>query len=58
MLEVDPAGRRIRLSKKAVAEQREKAELRDYEERQRQDAAPSPSLGSLADKLRGALGGR
>ena len=56
MLEVDPAGRRIRLSKKAVAEQLEKAELRDYEERQRQDAAPSQSLGSLADKLRGALG--
>ena len=58
VLEVDPAGRRIRLSKKAVAEQREKAELRDYEERQRQDAAPSQSLGSLADKLRGALGSR
>ena len=58
VLEVDPAGRRIRLSKKAVAEQREKAELRDYEERQRQDASPSQSLGSLADKLRGALGSR
>ena len=58
VLEVDPAGRRIRLSKKAVAEQRERAELRDYEARQRQDAAPSQSMGSLADKLRGALGGR
>jgi small subunit ribosomal protein S1 len=54
VLEVDPAGRRIRLSKKAVAEQRERAELREYT--QRPDVAPSASLGSLADKLRGALG--
>ena len=56
VLEVDPAGRRIRVSKKAVAEQREKAELRDYAQRQRAEAAPS--LGTLADKLRGALGSR
>ncbi len=56
VLEVDAANRRIRLSKKAVAEQREKAELRDYAARP--DAGPSASLGSLADKLRGALGGR
>ena len=56
VLEVDPAGRRIRVSKKAVAEQREQAELREYAERQRQEAAPSQSLGSMADKLRGALG--
>ncbi|MBP7776233.1 MAG: S1 RNA-binding domain-containing protein [Acidobacteria bacterium] len=56
VLEVDPAGRRIRLSRKAVAEQRERAELREYAERA--DATPSASLGSLADKLRGALGGR
>ena len=54
MLEADPAGRRIRLSRKAVAEQREQAELREYAARP--DAAPSASLGSLADKLRGALG--
>ena len=53
VLEVDPAGRRIRLSRKAVAQQREQAELREYA--QRPDAAPSASLGSLADKLRGAL---
>jgi small subunit ribosomal protein S1 len=53
VLEVDPAGRRIRLSKKAVAEQRERAELREYA--QRPDAAPVASLGSMADKLRGAL---
>lgn len=56
VLEVDTIGRRIRLSKKAVAEQRERAELLDYA--QRPDAAPSASLGSLADKLRGALGKR
>jgi small subunit ribosomal protein S1 len=56
ILEVDPEARRIRLSKKAVAEQREKAELRDYETRQ--DAEPSASMGSIADKLRDALGRR
>ncbi len=55
VLEVDAAGRRIRLSKKAVAEQRERAELRDYAARP--DAAPTVSIGSLADKLRGALRG-
>lgn len=55
VLEVDPAGRRIRVSRKAVAEQREKAELREYTERQQEEAKPSQSLGSLADKLRGAL---
>jgi small subunit ribosomal protein S1 len=54
VLEVDPAGRRIRLSRKAVTEQREQAELREYAARP--DAAPTGSLGSLADKLRGALG--
>jgi ribosomal protein S1 len=56
VLEVDPDSRRIRLSKKAVAEQREQAELREYTERA--DVAPSESLGSMADKLRGALGKR
>lgn len=56
VLEVDAAGRRIRLSKKGVAEHRERAELREYS--QRTDAAPSASLGSMADKLRGALGRR
>jgi small subunit ribosomal protein S1 len=53
VLEVDPAGRRIRLSKKAVAEHREQAELREYAARP--DAAPTASLGSLADNLRSAL---
>jgi hypothetical protein len=39
-----------------VAERQEAAELREYAERP--DAASSGSLGSLADKLRGALGKR
>ncbi len=56
ILESDPAGRRIRLSRKAVAQQREQAELREYTART--DAAPTGSLGSMADKLRGALKGR
>ena len=52
VLEIDPAGRRIRLSKKAVALQREQAELREYAER---PDATQGSLGSLADNLRRAL---
>jgi hypothetical protein len=36
-----------------VAQQREQAELRDYVARS--DAAPSSSLGSLAESLRNAL---
>jgi small subunit ribosomal protein S1 len=54
VLDVD--GRRIRVSKKAVAEQREQAELREYEARQ--DSSRSSSAGSLADKLREALKNR
>ena len=53
VLEVDPAGRRIRVSKKAVAEQREQAELREYNASQ--DATPATPLGSLGDTLRKAL---
>jgi small subunit ribosomal protein S1 len=56
VLEADASGRRIRLSKKAVAQQREQAELREYAERT--DATPTRSLGSLADSLREALKGR
>jgi small subunit ribosomal protein S1 len=56
VLEVDSSARRIRLSKKAVAEHREQAELREYNARP--DAAPTASLGSLADNLRSALKGR
>ena len=56
VVEADPAGRRIRVSRKAVAEQREAAELREYEARP--DAGASQSFGALADKLRGALDSR
>ena len=54
VLEVDAAARRIRLSKKAVAEQIEQAEVREYAARP--EANPGPSVGSLAEKLRDALG--
>ena len=53
VLEADAGGRRIRLSRKAVAQQREQAELREYAARP--DATPATPLGSLADKLRDAL---
>jgi small subunit ribosomal protein S1 len=56
VLEVDPAGRRIRLSVKAVQDAHEADEVREYAERE--DAAPAAGFGSLADKLRGALGSR
>jgi hypothetical protein len=41
------------VSRKAVAQQREQAELREYSARQ--DATPATSMGSLADKLQDAL---
>jgi small subunit ribosomal protein S1 len=53
VLEADATGKRIRLSRKAVAQHREQAELREYAARA--DAAPATSMGSLADKLRDAL---
>ena len=53
VLEVDPAGRRIRLSRKAVLDAHEAAEVHEYQSRE--DGAPSGGFGSLADKLRGAL---
>ena len=53
VVEADTSGRRIRLSRKAVAQQREQAELREYAARP--DATPETPLGSLADKLRDAL---
>ena len=56
VLEVDPSGRRIRLSAKAVADAQEAEELREYAERG--DAGPPEGFGSLADKLRNALGPR
>jgi len=56
VLEVDPAGRRIRLSVKAIHDAHEAEEVREYNERD--NAASSEGFGSLADKLRGALGPR
>jgi ribosomal protein S1 len=53
VLEVDPTGRRIRLSAKAVLDAREAEEVRTYSERE--DAAPKEGFGSLGDKLRSAL---
>ena len=53
VLEVDPQGRRIRLSVKAVRDAREVEEVREYTERE--NVAPAEGFGSLADKLRGAL---
>ena len=53
VLEVDPAGRRIRLSRKAVLDAHEAAEV--HENKSREGAAPPGGFGSLADKLRGAL---
>src|SRR5688500_15675286 len=56
VLEADASGRRITLSKKAVAQQREQAELREYAARP--DATSDASMGSLADKLRDAFKGQ
>jgi small subunit ribosomal protein S1 len=53
VLEVDPSGRRIRLSRKAVLDAREAEEVREYTERA--DVASQEGFGSLADKLRSAL---
>jgi small subunit ribosomal protein S1 len=52
VLEVDPSGRRIRLSAKAVMEARDAEEVREWTERQ---APPTGGFGTLADKLRSAL---
>jgi RNase H-fold protein (predicted Holliday junction resolvase) len=52
---VDPASGRSRPTQEVADQAQEAEELREYAERH--DAAPS-SIGSLADKLRGALKGR
>ena len=54
--EVDPAARRIRLSVTGVQKMREADEVREYT--QRTDVAPAEGFGSLANKLRDALGPR
>jgi small subunit ribosomal protein S1 len=56
VLDIDETGRRIRLSVKAIGDAQEAAEVREYSERER--ATSTGSFGSLADKLRGALGPR
>lgn len=53
ILEIDPSGRRIRLSRKAALAAHETELVREYTERA--DVAPADGFGSLADKLRGAL---
>jgi len=53
VLETDPSGRRIRVSRKAVESAAEAEELRDYAART--EVESSGAFGSLADKLRGAL---
>jgi ribosomal protein S1 len=57
VIDVDAPARRMRLSVAAVQNAEEAAEVRDYAART-DAAAPSSSLGSLADKLRGALGSK
>ena len=52
ILEVDPAGRRIQLSRKAVLNAAEKREAREYAA---QTQTQAEGFGSLADKLRAAL---
>jgi small subunit ribosomal protein S1 len=52
VLEVDPSGRRIRLSAKAVMEAREAEEVREWSERK---APSADGFGTLADKLRSAF---
>jgi small subunit ribosomal protein S1 len=55
VLEADSSSRRIRISRKAVLDAQEAEELRDYTTRTDGETA---RLGSLGDKLRGALGSR
>jgi small subunit ribosomal protein S1 len=52
VLDVDPSGRRIRRSAKAVLDAREAEEVREWSERQ---APAAEGFGTLADKLRSAL---
>ncbi len=53
VLDVDPTGRRIRLSRKAVLEAKEKQEARDYA--MREDEGQGGRFGSMADTLRKAM---
>jgi small subunit ribosomal protein S1 len=53
VLEVDPSGRRIRVSRKAALDAEAAADLREYHERT--ETAAAEGLGSLAEKLRSAF---
>jgi small subunit ribosomal protein S1 len=53
VLEVDPSGRRIRVSRKAALDAQDADELREYHERA--EATPDGGFGSMADKLRSAF---
>jgi small subunit ribosomal protein S1 len=55
VLEVDPAGRRIRLSRKAIRDATEKQEARDYAAGQNAAEAQAGGFGSLAETLRKAM---
>lgn len=56
VLDVDPAGRRIRLSRKAVLEARERKEAQEYRERESALESKSGGFGSsLAESLRKAM---
>ena len=57
VIEVDQAGRRIKLSSTAIQKADEAADVRDYAARE-DAAADTAGFGSLADKLRGALGNK
>lgn len=55
VLEVDPSGRRIRLSAKAVMEAREAEEMREWTQRNAPPVEAAEGPGTFADKLRSAL---
>jgi small subunit ribosomal protein S1 len=51
VVEVDPAGKRIRLSRKALLEGEERDDAREFAERRQSQG----SFGSIGDKLKAAL---
>jgi small subunit ribosomal protein S1 len=56
VLEIEPGGHRIRLSRKAVIDAQERDEVRAFTERPAE--GPTEAFGSLAEKLKGALKGK
>lgn len=55
VVDVDPTGRRIRLSRKALLAAKERQEARDYATRQDEAQGAAGGFGSLADSLRKAI---